>query len=314
MSLNKLTWNNYKDVEQKIRAKYGECMKPCISYLMWSYYGTTVYWIEKNRDIFFIGESHYEPKRIEQILSENLKISLDEYSDSKYIILIPSYIEDELNYINETSEIIKEKSDQKIIFIDGLKNKNLFNENPLFSWNVNYIYDINDLNGFPGKKNQKKRNHLNYYLNNFKDKTIIKKYANDNFNEVINFLEREITSSETSSKEEKIAYKELLSNFDKEKMSGIIVYYDNEIIGFTFGYSYDNYYEIIIERCSKEFRGLYQFIITENIKLNIDTQKIKYIDRQDDMGEENLRKSKLSYNPIKVIESNVYKIETKSTH
>lgn len=314
MKLEKLTWNNYKIVEKKISEYYGDCIKPCLSYLMWSHYGTTIYWLEINNEIYFIGESHYEPKRIEQILSDNLKISNEDYSNSKYIILIPSYIEDEKKYLYNSIEIIKKNSNQNIIFVDGVKNKNLFNDSPLFTWNINYIYNIQDLNGFPGKKNQKKRNHLNYYLNNFKENTLVKKYDKNDFEDIINFLKDEIDFSETSSSEESIAYNDLLSNFDEETMSGTIVYYKDKIIGFTFGYSYDEYYEIIIERCSKDFRGLYQFIITENIKLNINLERTKFIDRQDDMGEENLRKSKLSYNPIKVIESNVYKIEIKNIH
>lgn len=314
MELTKISWNNYKEVEEKIRKKYNGCIKPCLSYVMWSYYGTTVYWIEKNDEIYFIGESHYEPKRIEQILTDISKISSDDYNDSKLIILVPSYIQDENKYINESIEIIRENSSQKIVFVDGVKNKSLFNVNPLFSWNINYIYEVNELNGFPGKRNQKKRNHLNYFLNNYNDLIEIKKFNKSYTNDVISFLKNEIINSETSSLEEITAYEDLLKNFDEETMSGTIVLYKNKIIGLTFGYSYDEYYEIIIERCSKDFRGIYQFIITENIRLNINLNKIKYIDRQDDMGQENLRKSKLSYNPIKIIESNVYKIETKNIH
>lgn len=314
MQMNKLTWSNYKIVEEKIRKKFKLSIKPCISYLIWTYYGTKIYWVEESDDIYFIGENNYSQERIDEMTSRESRITKEDYIESKYIILIPQYIISEKEYIEKAVDIIKNNSNQKIIFINGVKNKSLFDEEPLYSWNTNYIYNSTDFVGFQGKKFQKKRNHLNFFINNFSEDTTTKKYSPENKKEVFDFLVKEIESSETSSKEEIDVYNDILDNFDSQKMSGLIVYYKDKIVGFTLGYLYDEYYEIPIERCSKDYRGLYQYIITQNVRENVDINVVKYIDRQDDMGEENLMKSKLSYNPINVITSNVYKIEIKNIH
>ena len=49
-----------------------------------------------------------------------------------------------------------------------------------------------------------------------------------------------------------------------------------------------------------EFRGLYQAINNEFCK-NV-AANAKYINREEDMGIPNLRKAKLSYKPVKLIE------------
>ena len=55
-----------------------------------------------------------------------------------------------------------------------------------------------------------------------------------------------------------------------------------------------------VEKANTNFRGLYQAINNEFCK-NV-ASKAKYINREEDMGIVNLRKAKLSYNPVKLLE------------
>ena len=55
-----------------------------------------------------------------------------------------------------------------------------------------------------------------------------------------------------------------------------------------------------VEKANTNFRGLYQAINNEFCK-NV-ASKAKYINREEDMGIANLRKAKLSYNPVKLLE------------
>lgn len=312
MELIKLSWENYVSVQEEISKKYPDTPMSSLTFLLWKFYGTNVYFFKEEDDVFFIGESVSDPKKIEQILINNNSINNIEYNESKYIILIPPHIVNEDWYINMSLNTINKINNQKIVFIEGIKEDMYNNETPLFTWNTNYIYETESLKTFFGKKMQKKRNHLNFFNDNFLSLTDTIKYSNEMKSEVINFLNKEIDESTTSSNQEKKAYSELLNHFDENTMSGTVVKIDNNIIGFTLGYAHDQYYEIIIERCNKEYRGLYQYILSSNLKIN--NVNLSYINRQDDAGEENIRKSKLSYNPIKVIKSNVYKIETKNIH
>ena len=55
-----------------------------------------------------------------------------------------------------------------------------------------------------------------------------------------------------------------------------------------------------VEKANVNFRGLYQAINNEFCK-NV-ASKAKYINREEDMGIANLRKAKLSYKPVKLLE------------
>lgn len=54
-----------------------------------------------------------------------------------------------------------------------------------------------------------------------------------------------------------------------------------------------------VEKANTDFRGLYQAINNEFCKHV--ASKAEYINREEDMGIENLRKSKLSYKPVELL-------------
>ena len=55
-----------------------------------------------------------------------------------------------------------------------------------------------------------------------------------------------------------------------------------------------------VEKANTEYRGLYQAINNEFCKAM--ASNVKRINREEDMGIPGLRKAKLSYNPVKLIE------------
>ena len=57
--------------------------------------------------------------------------------------------------------------------------------------------------------------------------------------------------------------------------------------------------EVLFEKADKEYRGLYQYLIVNNIKLN--NVKSEIMDREDDNNVEAIRMSKESYRPSKII-------------
>jgi hypothetical protein len=63
-----------------------------------------------------------------------------------------------------------------------------------------------------------------------------------------------------------------------------------------------------IEKADKEIRGSYQMIVREFNAANLD-KGIKYTNRQDDAGDEGLRRSKLSYHPCEIIEKYTVRVK-----
>ena len=75
------------------------------------------------------------------------------------------------------------------------------------------------------------------------------------------------------------------------------VYIDGALEAFTIG-SYNPFEDmaiIHIEKANPEIRGLYQFINRQFLLSEF--PNVRLVNREDDLGEEGLRKAKMSYNP-----------------
>ena len=95
---------------------------------------------------------------------------------------------------------------------------------------------------------------------------------------------------------EKIALKKALNYyFDLELMGGYLEV-DNQIAAITIGEQINSeIFDIHFEKALLEYSGSYPTINQEFAKRNL--SNYKYINREEDIGIEGLRKSKLSYNP-----------------
>ena len=97
------------------------------------------------------------------------------------------------------------------------------------------------------------------------------------------------------------SYIDTLKQINKSNLySGIVIYIDKKICGFTLGFLNNQTYEIIIEKAERDIRGLFPYLIKKNLEIN--NINSKFIDRLDDLGLEHLKKSKLSYHPIICVE------------
>ena len=80
------------------------------------------------------------------------------------------------------------------------------------------------------------------------------------------------------------------------KMAGVFI--DGKLEAFTIGSynAFENMAVIHIEKANAEIRGLYQFINQQF--LIHEFPDVALVNREDDLGEEGLRKAKMSYNPV----------------
>ena len=81
-------------------------------------------------------------------------------------------------------------------------------------------------------------------------------------------------------------------------MSGAVLRAEGEIIGLTLGEIYKDTVIVHTEKALKEVAGAYQTLALGYQKMMPDT--VKYINREEDMGLMGLRRSKLSYSPIRL--------------
>lgn len=171
----------------------------------------------------------------------------------------------------------------------------------------NYIYEIDKMRTFAGKKLQKKRNHLNAFYS-MQHNVNIKDLRDVDFQEISDYLDYHMNKYADVYRQYEIdIYHEFLYyELPKDKnFFGTVIYIDNKIVAMTLCYERVNTCEVIIEKAERDIRGLYQFLIKTNLE-NHDV-KAPYMDRQDDGGILELKQSKKSYYPIITI--NRYGIE-----
>ncbi|WGX77211.1 phosphatidylglycerol lysyltransferase domain-containing protein [Paraclostridium bifermentans] len=171
--------------------------------------------------------------------------------------------------------------------------------------NFDYIYDGESLRTLAGRKNQKKRNHLNSFVKEYGDRVEYKKLEEADFDECISLLKEWSKDKEESIEldSEFKAIKRIFKNYEKLKdtlkISGI--YIDSKLEAFSIGEMLnDNMAVIHVEKANADIRGLYPYI-NQQFLLN-EFSDVEFVNREEDLGIEGLRKAKLSYHPVKFAE------------
>lgn len=171
-----------------------------------------------------------------------------------------------------------------------------------------YIYEAEKLRSLSGRKMHKKKNHLNNFLRNYEGRYEYKRLCCSNMDEVKAFhyewLEnREITASNNKNNsidQEEEGILRLMSHCSEIEYRCGGVYIDGKLMAYSIG-SYDPSIQcafIHIEKANSEINGLYNFI-NQQFLLN-EFPEAQFVNREDDLGQEGLRKAKLSYNPLRL--------------
>lgn len=110
-----------------------------------------------------------------------------------------------------------------------------------------------------------------------------------------------------SLKNEDLAIKELFNNWSILKFDGIVITIQDKIQAYSLGEPLNpDTFVTHIEKANPEMFGLYQAInqaFAETL-----AKDFKYINREQDLGEEGLRNAKTNYHPVKMIEKYIIKI------
>ena len=169
---------------------------------------------------------------------------------------------------------------------------------------ADYIYLRSDLSTLKGKKFQAKRNHINRFRNTYPDYEYTP-ITPDRIQECLD-LEAEWCKAnncdqheETGNERRALIY--ALHNFDALGLTGGILHVEDKIAAFTFGMPINqNTFGVHVEKADTNIDGAYAMINYEFAN-HIPEQYI-YINREEDLGIEGLRKAKLSYQPAIILE------------
>lgn len=168
-----------------------------------------------------------------------------------------------------------------------------------------YVYLSEEFRSLSGKRNHKRKNHINQYIRSC-DSWAFKELNEENIEAVKDFFERYYFVDPNANEEEieeNERAKEVLENYEIYGMRGGVLYADDQITGFSIGEIVGRTLFVHIEKGSKEYPGTYQMLNHQFAERF--GQEAELINREEDMGDEGLRKSKLSYHPHELVKKYV---------
>lgn len=230
---------------------------------------------QEDKGTYFMQPIGYNENNIREVISE-LIIYKNNHPEMKVL-----FRDIEESFINVLNDILN-----KDIIIKEDEN------------NFDYIYSAEELANLSGKKYHSKKNHYNQFIKSY---NVEIKEINDEevMNDCFELSQRWFDKEKEKTSElvfELQGIKELLENKDYLRIDTIAVYVEGKIAGFSIGERVNNKMAIIhIEKCDPEYQGVYAYINRTFVMEKY--SDLRYINREEDLGIEGLRKAKMSYNP-----------------
>lgn len=168
-----------------------------------------------------------------------------------------------------------------------------------------YIYTTEKLTHLKGKKLQSKRNHINRFKreNKWVYRSLV---GNSDMVEACKRVLEKWMKMNGEDKDPTLVYDDfattlMLEHFDFLEMKGGAILVDDEIVAFTIGEPLTKDTFIVhVEKAFSSIHGAYTIINQQFVENEM--ADFTYVNREEDMGIENLRKAKLSYQPDILLE------------
>ena len=161
-----------------------------------------------------------------------------------------------------------------------------------------YIYTVEKLSKLSGKKLHGKRNHIARFKDNanwsYED------ISDDNFKECLEMNDEWCKLydciDDPSLNHELCAVKEAFGNYNELGLVGGLLRREGKVIAYTIGSRInEDTFNIHIEKAFANIQGAYPMINQQFVQHNC--QEYVYVNREEDLGDEGLRKAKMSYYP-----------------
>lgn len=165
-----------------------------------------------------------------------------------------------------------------------------------------YLYSIEDLINLNGRKYHNKKNHLNRFFATYPN-FVYEKIDSNNAKWVLSSYKNwfSLDSITTGLRNEFLGIEACLNNFHALEMRGGMIKIDDTLAAFSLGEQInDDSVVIHIEKANKNYTGIYQAINQQF--LENEWSEFKFVNREEDLGIEGLRKAKMTYHPIAFVE------------
>lgn len=176
---------------------------------------------------------------------------------------------------------------------------------------ADYIYTREKLINLSGKKLQSKRNHINKFKNLYPQYQY-KELTQEMIPQCIELerqwrrVSKDDNNEENLNESLSLEMRSMTRAFNRWEELGLIggtIWVDNKLVAFTYGCPINqSTFDVCVEKADANYEGAFTIINQEFVK-HLPEQYF-YINREEDMGSEGLRRAKLSYYPDILLEKN----------
>lgn len=169
-----------------------------------------------------------------------------------------------------------------------------------------YIYTHEKLALLPGKELASKRYDINTFFRDYGERCAIERIGQKHMEEIKAFQKEWLSDMLKDSEDVQLELENTaigigLDNFFELGLSGIVIYVDGKMTGYAYGAPIsDECYNVIIEKGDRSIADIYRILNRDLVRMCCDG--FSYINREEDVGVEGLRKAKMSYKPDILLE------------
>lgn len=243
-------------------------------------------------------------RSISYCIIEDLLCIKTKYPNQEPFIFMPIGIGDKKKVLKLVMDYFKEKNYLFSLhsLSQEMKNELEYIMPHTFTYHHNrdrsdYIYLIEELIALKGRKFHKKKNHLNQFYELYPHHSY-EALSIDNRDELLSVWKEWFKNQKVTEglKNEYIGVCNVLEHFEKLCFKGGLIRVSGKIVAFSFGEALDDEMVVIhIEKADIAYHGSYQAI--NQLFLKNQWSMYRYVNREEDLGLEGLRKAKMSYQP-----------------
>ena len=165
-----------------------------------------------------------------------------------------------------------------------------------------YIYLAEDLVTLRGRKYNGQRNHINKFKRLYPD-ACFEIITKENAHLAKDFCNHYFQSTKETdvSETERIQLSEMFDNWDAYLQYGGMLVIGGAAVGISVGEIVNDTLIVHVEKADTSFDGVYPMLTNCFARQFADTERCRFINREEDCGIEGLRISKRSYHPIEMI-------------
>ncbi|MDF2569601.1 MAG: hypothetical protein K0R55_1205 [Sporomusa sp.] len=182
--------------------------------------------------------------------------------------------------------------------------------------NADYIYEVEMLASLLGRKLHGKRNHCHRFEQNWPEWRF-EELQRAHFSKCIALLDywegNHAEKAVNTQAAERFALERVFTDYEKLNLEGGALFIGEKLVAFTIGEPIgENGFDIHFEKAIAEINGAYSMINREFVRFLSDRHpELHYINREEDLGLENLRKAKESYRPAFLLKKYIAQLAPK---